>query len=323
MNDILLKVRNFNVYYKSSEGDVHAVRNVNLDFMENASYGIVGESGSGKTTLVMAILRLLGTDTKVTGDVIYEGVNLNDLKESEFRKYRWTDFSIVFQQAMNFLSPVHKIGKQLISIYTANGPTKNKKEAKEQILKTFKKVNLTENVFNMYPHELSGGMMQRVAISSAILLNPKFLVMDEATTALDIITEGRILDEIKLLEKDRDMTRVMITHDVSVVSSSTERVIVMYGGLILEEGKVGEVFLNPLHPYTKLLLESYPKMNDEAKYLKSIKGGLPDLKSEYKGCVFYDRCPYRKESCRLNTPALVRHGDRSVACFLAEGVLDE
>ena len=175
----------------------------------------------------------------------------------------------------------------------------------------------------MYPHELSGGMMQRVAIASAILLNPKFLVMDEATTALDIITEGRILDEIKLLEKDSDMTRVMITHDVSVVSSSTERVIVMYGGLILEEGKVSDVFLNPSHPYTKLLLESYPKMNDETKYLKSIKGGLPDLKSEYKGCVFYDRCPYRKESCRLNTPKLVRHGDRQVACFLAEGVLDE
>ena len=227
---MLIELKNFNVYYKSNSGSVHAVRDVNLDLLENTSYGVVGESGSGKTTLFMALLRLLSKDTTINGEVIYEGSDLMKLSEDEFRKYRWKDFSVVFQEAMNFLSPVHKIGKQLVSIYTANGPSKNKKEVKEEILKAFHKVNLVDTVYNMYPHELSGGMMQRVAIASSILLNPKLLVMDEATTALDIITEGQILDEIKELEESIKMTRVMITHDVSVVSSSAERVIVMYGG---------------------------------------------------------------------------------------------
>lgn len=320
---MLIELKNFNVYYKSNSGSVHAVRDVNLDLLENTSYGVVGESGSGKTTLFMALLRLLSKDTTINGEVIYKGSDLMKLSEDEFRKYRWKDFSVVLQEAMNFLSPVHKIGKQLVSIYTANGPSKNKKEVKQEILKAFHKVNLVDTVYNMYPHELSGGMMQRVAIASSILLKPKLLVMDEATTALDIITEGQILDEIKELEESIKMTRVMITHDVSVVSSSTERVIVMYGGLILEEGRVDEVFVEPKHPYTKLLLESYPKMNDREKYLKSIKGSLPDLKETYKSCVFYNRCPYRMPYCKDHEPKLISHGDRKVACFLEEGVKDE
>lgn len=321
--DMLLELKNFNVYYNSNSGKVHAVRDVNLDLLENTSYGVVGESGSGKTTLFMALLRLLSKDTLVEGEVLYDGVDIMKLGEDEFRKYRWKDFAVVFQEAMNFLSPVHKIGKQLVSIYSANGPRKNKKDVKEEILRSLHKVNLVDTVYNMYPHELSGGMMQRVAIASSILLKPKLLIMDEATTALDIITEGQILDEIKELEDSIKMTRVMITHDVSVVSSSTERVIVMYGGLILEEGRVDEVFVSPKHPYTKLLLESYPKMNDKEKYLKSIKGSLPDLKEEYKSCVFYNRCPYSMPYCKEHQPKLTSHGDRKVACFLEEGVKDE
>lgn len=320
---MLIQLKDFNVYYSSNSGRVHAVRDVNLNLLENTSYGVVGESGSGKTTLFMALLRLLSKDTLVEGEVIYNGIDLMKLSEDEFRKYRWKDFSVVFQEAMNFLSPVHKIGKQLVSIYTANGPSKNKKEVKEEILKAFHKVNLVDTVYNMYPHELSGGMMQRVAIASSILLNPKLLVMDEATTALDIITEGQILDEIKELEESIKMTRVMITHDVSVVSSSAERVIVMYGGLILEEGRVDEVFVKPMHPYTKLLLESYPKMNDKEKYLKSIEGSLPNLKEAYSSCVFYNRCPYSMPKCKEHEPKLINRGDRKVACFLEEGVIDE
>lgn len=320
---MLIELKNFNVYYNSSKGKVHAVRDVNLDLLENTSYGVVGESGSGKTTLFMALLRLLSKETKVTGQAIYAGTDLMKISEAEFMKYRWKEFSVVFQEAMNFLSPVHKIGKQLVTIYTANGPSKNKKLAKEAILNSLHKVNLPDNIYNMYPHELSGGMMQRVAIASAILLKPKLLVMDEATTALDIITEGQILDEIKELEKNINMTRVMITHDVSVVSSSTQRVIVMYAGLILEEGNVEDVFINPKHPYTKLLLESYPKMNDKAKYLKSIEGSLPDLKEAYTSCVFYNRCPYRMPHCKDHIPKLLSYADRKVACFLEEGARDE
>lgn len=316
---MILDLKNFNVFYKNKEKDVHACRNINISFDEDTSYGIVGESGSGKTTLFMAILRLLTESAYTTGDVYFKDIHLNSLNDEEFRRMRWSEFSIVFQDAMNFLSPVHKIGQQLIAIYSANGKSKDKEYIINKIESVLKKVNLPRGIMNMYPHELSGGMMQRVSISAALLCDPKLLIMDEATTALDIVTERQIFDEIIKLEKDYSLTRIMITHDISIVSTSVKNVIVMYAGVIVETGPVEQVFLSPLHPYTKLLLDSYPKMNDKSYYLSSIPGSLPDLKDEYKGCVFYDRCPYREDVCKSNIPSLRKYNERSVACFIREG----
>jgi len=253
----ILEIKDVNIRYSTSDGDVYAVKNANLKIEEQDAIGIVGESGSGKSTLAMSILKLLPGNATVDGEVLYEGQNLLALSEEELNKIRWDQISVVFQKSMSALSPVHKIGEQMEDVYKVHDTSKSKVELKAHIENLLKTVGLPERIYGMYAHELSGGMMQRVSIALSLINNPKILIFDEATTALDVVVQEQILNEIMDLQEKFKLTRIMITHDISVVASTCNKVVVMYNGEILEAGNVDDVLLNPQHEYTKKLLNSY------------------------------------------------------------------
>ena len=295
----LLEIKDLNVTYRNKEKSVYAVRDVSLSLEEGDALGIVGESGSGKSTLAMGILRLLPeTTADVTGTCLFK------------------------QKAMNSLSPVHRIRTQIEDIYHVHEPKASKEEIRERSLELFRMVGLPERVYNLYPHEMSGGMLQRVAIAISLLHEPSLLIFYEATTALDVVTQGQILDEVVRLEKNMHMTRIMITHDMSVVSASCSKVAVMYAGCLLEFGPVGKVLKDPAHPYTQKLMESFPSLHGEIRELKSIPGSLPDLSILHEGCVFAERCSKACERCLKERPAMrdVEEG-HSAACFALKEVL--
>lgn len=321
----ILKINDLSVTYKNKLKSVYAVRNVNMDIYRGDSIGIVGESGSGKSTLVMAILGLLPKNTAVIeGEAVFLGKDLVSASEEDLNSIRWTKLAIVFQKAMNSFSPVHRIGDQIIDIYRVHFPKATKSEIYERATETLRLVNLNERVFKLYPHQLSGGMMQRVAIATSLLHKPDLLVMDEATTALDVVTQGQILEEVKNLEKTLNTTRIMITHDMSVVAASCNRVAIMYAGEIVEDGPVGILFRNPSHPYTQGLLGSFPSLKGETKKLVSIPGFLPDLSIRQPGCIFAPRCPKATELCRTKAPeSRYLAPDHRVSCHYAGGENNE
>lgn len=300
----LLSIKDLSVTYHSNGKSIQALDGFSLDIKEGESWGIVGESGSGKTTLIMALMRLLPRGkAQVTGKALLGQKDLISISDDELRKIRWQEMSMVFQKSMNALSPVHKIGSFMGDIYKVHRPNASKETARNRIEELLELVNLSPKIYNMYPHELSGGMIQRVSIALSLLFSPKLLILDEATTALDVVTQNQILKEIVELEKKTGITRIMITHDMSVVASSCKNVAVLYAGRLLEAGKVEDVLVNPVHSYTKGLINSFPKFNTEAhEPLKSIRGSLPDLSSPPKGCIFAPRCDNRGELCDNERP---------------------
>ena len=274
----LLELKNVNVRYIMKDKKVHACQHVSLEIEDQDSIGIVGESGSGKSTLASAVLRLLPHRiTQVDGEILYNGKDLLKLTKDEMDALRWTDLSIVFQKSMSALSPVHKVGAQMEDVYRVHFPNADKNEIKQRVYDLFKVVNLSDRVYELYPHELSGGMMQRVSIALSLLHNPRLLVLDEATTALDVVTQSQILREIMSLEQNLNVTRIMITHDVSVVASTCKKIAVMYAGRLMESGETKDVLVNPQHPYTQGLLKSFPSFKGAKNDLRGIPGSLPDL----------------------------------------------
>lgn len=317
----LLDIRNLNVTYRSNNKDITAVNNVSLSITSGESLGIVGESGSGKSTMAMAVLRLLPKKTaQVTGEINFLGNDLIKCTEEELKEIRWKQLSVVFQKSMNALSPVHKISTQLEDIYRVKDKNASKQLIKERIIRLFEIVNLSSRVYDLYPHELSGGMLQRVSISLSLLFEPPLVIMDEATTALDVITQGQILNEMKRLEKQMNVTMMIITHDVSVVASSCKQVGVMYAGQLMEFGDVSDVFTSPLHPYTKGLLKSFPTLKGKRSILRGIPGSLSDLSLLPNGCVFAPRCEQAKEICyKMKPPVVELSNNHRVACHLHGG----
>lgn len=317
----LLELKHVNVTYHVGKKNIYAVQDANLEIDANDAVGIVGESGSGKSTLAMGMLRLISENiSTIDGEVFFEGKNLLEMSHDELNGHRWTDISVVFQKSMNALSPVHRVGKQMEDVYLIHRPGSSKKEAKDRVIEMLKVVNLPERVYNSFPHELSGGMMQRVSIALSLLFNPKLLVMDEATTALDVVTQGQILKEIMELQSKFHLTRVMITHDVSVVASTCNKIAVMYAGRMLETGYVKDVLVNPQHPYTQGLLKSFPSFHGSREELRGIPGSLPDLSEKAAGCVFAARCPYATERCRTEVPEMKTVGNQwKAACHLVGG----
>lgn len=313
----LLSLRNVNVTYRNKHKSVFAVKQVDLDLEEATSLGIVGESGSGKSTLAMAILKLLPEKTaEISGQAIFQGKDLFRMSAEEYRKLRWREIAVVFQKSMNALSPVHRIREQIVDIYQIHEPEASPKEVEERAKYLFELVNLNPRVYDLYPHELSGGMLQRVSIAISLLFNPKLLILDEATTALDVVTQGQILKEIVSLEDRFQVSRIMITHDISVVSGSCAYIAVMYAGEMMEWGLTTKVLVHPQHPYTQGLLASFPDLKGENKLLKSIPGFIPDLSLSYPGCVFADRCPRVMEVCRVRKPQMQPINSSKVACHL-------
>lgn len=319
--DKTLEVNRLNVTYKTNQKRIYAVKDASLSIEKGDSLGIVGESGSGKSTLAMAVLRLLSDNVAdVQGQIHFLGKDLLTLDKEELRKLRWNNLAVVFQKSLNALSPVHRIGEQIEDIYRVHKPQATKKEIQERVQYLFGLVNLGERVYRLYPHELSGGMLQRVSIAISLLHEPNLLVLDEATTALDVITQGQILEEIKKMEQQLDMTRMMITHDMSVVATSCNKIAVMYAGEIMEMGLVQEVLSNPRHPYTQGLIASFPSLKGERNELKAIAGSLPDLAQAYNYCIFAPRCPMASRRCFTEKPQASDLGPHSwVKCLLYQG----
>ena len=317
----LLDVRDLSITYLNKSRNVQAVRHASFTIDRGDSLGLVGESGSGKSTLAMGMLRILPEDSiEMTGSALFMGKNLISISHEEMNWLCWKEIAVVFQKAMNALSPVHRIGTQIEDIYRVHEPRATKAEIHDRTMELLRMVNMPERVYRLYPHEMSGGILQRVAIVISLLHSPKLLVFDEATTALDVVTQGQILEEVVAMEKTIEMTRIMITHDMSVVASSCRKVAVMYAGELVEIGMVRDVLKQPLHPYTQGLMSSFPSLKGEKKQLRAIPGFLPDLSDPPAGCAFASRCPHCTQQCLSQKPVLRDMPDgRRVACHLVGG----
>lgn len=316
-----LNIEDLSVVYHGKEKQVRAVDHVSFSVDAGDSLGIIGESGSGKSTMIHALLRLLPEKTGETqGHIWFDDTDLLTCDEKTLRKLRWKEIAVVFQRSMNSLSQIHTIGEQFEDVYRVHEPRAAKAQMKEIICGLFEKVNLNPRIYNMYPFELSGGMQQRLNIALSIMFSPALLIMDEATTALDVVTQGQILDELMEMEKTMSITRLMITHDLSVVATSCKKILVLYAGRLMEFGAVEDILKNPQHPYTQGLIASFPSLYGEKTALKSIPGILPDMSKECPGCIFAPRCPYADERCYAQRPADVELGGiHRAACHRCKG----
>lgn len=316
----ILTVKDLNVTYINKTRRVMAVRRASFSIDKGDSLGIVGESGSGKSTLAMALLRLHPKSTEITGEALFDGKDLFSISEAEMNELRWMKLAVVFQKAMNALSPVHRISTQIEDIYRVHCPNASGEEIQERAMELLKLVNLPPRVYRLYPHEMSGGMLQRVAIAISLLHHPQLLIFDEATTALDVVTQGQILREILEMEKTLETTRIMIAHDMSVVATTCNKVAVMYAGELMEFGMVKDVLTRPRHPYTQGLQDSFPSLKGENPKLLSIPGFLPDLSKDIPGCVFAPRCAHATERCRREKPPMTKTSEAGqAACWLCVG----
>lgn len=308
MNNNLLEIKNLQVHFKTGSITTKAVNDVSFTLDENQTIGIVGESGSGKSVTATSILKLIPSPPgKIEGgEINYNGENLISKSEKEMRKLRGNQISMIFQDPSTSLNPVFKVGNQIVeAILTHQNITKN--QAKEKAIQMLKQVGIPspEKRLNMYPHEFSGGMKQRVMIAIALSSNPKLLIADEPTTALDVTVQSQMLELMKRLQRDIGMSIIIITHDLGVVWETCDKLIVMYAGKVMESGSVQDIYDNPLHPYTWGLLDSQiTSKQDNNKYLPTISGNPPDLSFNLKGCPFAQRCPYVQEKCLEEMPSL-------------------
>ncbi len=320
----LMDIQNLSVTYRLDGRSIYALQGVSLSITEGLSLGIVGESGSGKSTLAHALLRLLPNTAKVEGTALFDGEDLLRMDDNHLNSLRWSKMAAVFQKSMNALSPVHRIGRQLQDVYRLHKPETSAGDAKAHCVAILEKVGLTARVYQAYPHELSGGMMQRVSIALALLLSPKLLILDEATTALDVITQGQILSEIERLSAEFHLTRLVITHDVSIVRKNCAEIAVLYAGQLMEFGQTAAVLASPNHPYTKGLIDALPILDGPRTVPHGIPGALPDLSLQSSGCPFAPRCPVAFPVCVEKAPTLAHLSDgRRVACHLARSMKGE
>jgi len=324
----LLNVENLSVEYTAEEGAVHAVNDVSFEIERGERFGLVGESGSGKTTIAKAIMGLLPKNGYVTEGSIEltpEGVStdLVTASERELRDIRWEDLAIISQSAMNALDPVYTIGSQIVEAIQLHEDV-SKADARERARELLGSVGIDEERVDSYSHQLSGGMRQRAMIAMSMALDPALIIADEPTTALDVITQDHILDQIDQLSEVVGNSLLMITHDISVVAETCDKVGVMYAGELVEVGPTEEVFTNPEHPYTLGLLNAFPTLEGESNSdLITITGEPPDLVNLPAGCKFMDRCPYAEDRCGLSEPELTpREDGLEAACFVTEDGYD-
>ena len=298
MSQKLLEVTNLSMHYDTLDGNVDAVKNVSFTVNSGESFGLVGESGCGKTSVAMTLLQLQPDNSVITeGSIKLEGKELIGLSENDLRKVRWDSISIVFQGAMNAWNPVIKIGEQIREAMREHYPQNSKQENINKINELFKMVGLDESISERFPHELSGGMKQRAVIALALSCDPKIIIADEPTTALDVVIQDQILNEIKKVQDLLGLSLIYISHDIAVIAEMTDKIAVMYAGSIVEMGPTKNVFTSPKHSYTKELLDSTPSIKGEKKKLRSLDGEPPSLIDKIDGCSFAPRCPDREISC--------------------------
>ncbi len=317
----VLDVDDLTMYYEIPfRGFVRAVDGISFSLEKGESLGIVGESGCGKSSLAITLMRLLPKNARIIkGRVILDGINIYELPEDRLRKeIRWKRISMVFQGAMNALHPIIKVGDQIVEAIMLHEDV-SKEEAWKRAGDLLELVGIDRSRLDNYPFEFSGGMRQRAMIAMALALNPDVLLADEPTTALDVIVQAQILKLIKDLQRKFGISLILISHDVSVIAEMSDKVAVMYAGKFQEFGSAFDVFLNPLHPYTKGLLSGVPSVKGKPRRLKSIPGAPPNLLNPPKGCRFAPRCPFAKEKCFEEEPDLVEIEDKHyVRCHFAE-----
>ena len=342
--DVLLEVKNLNVYYQTGNVPVHAVNDVSFKLHQGQILGLAGESGSGKSTLAYAITRLLhppaivsggeiwyypqrdrtivtgkvesqqnqllGTQHKreVEGEVERLPVNLLDLSPDQLRAFRWQELAIVFQSAMNALNPVLCLEKQITDVLKAHAPSMGSDARHERALELLRLVGIAPDRLRSYPHELSGGMRQRAIIAIALALNPDIIIMDEPTTALDVVVQRDILVELLALREHLSFAVIFITHDLSLLLEIADQVVIMYAGRIVETAPWQELYRHPRHPYTYGLLNSFPSLHGPKKKMSGIAGTPPDLRHVPLGCAFHPRCQFAFDACRKQVPALAVPG---------------
>ena len=316
MSRDVLVVKDLNMHYETLAGNVSAVKNVSFSVKEGESFGLVGESGCGKTSVAMSLLQLQADNAKISsGSISLDGIEMVGMSESELRKVRWNGISIVFQGAMNAWNPVEKVGEQIREAIREHYPSNTKAENTEKIQSLFKMVGLDSSIMDRFPHELSGGMKQRAVIALALSCDPKVVIADEPTTALDVVIQDQILKEIKNVQKLLGLSLIYISHDIAVIAEMTNQMAVMYAGSIVEIGPTDQVFSNPKHAYTRLLLESTPSVVGDKKKLRSLDGEPPSLINEGASCSFSPRCPEPSENCKSGKSemGLIQVADRHYA----------
>jgi peptide/nickel transport system ATP-binding protein len=315
----ILDVKNLKIEFKTQEGKVQPVQGVDFQVHEGETLGIVGESGSGKSVTSLGVMGLLPQPIGyiAEGEVFLEGIEISHLREKDMKKLRGNEMAMIFQEPMTSLNPVFTIGQQL-SEPLRQHTKMSKKEMKKTIIEMLKLVGIprADEIINEYPHQLSGGMRQRVMISLAMLCNPKLLIADEPTTALDVTIQAQILELMKKIKSEKQMAMMLITHDLGVVAEMCDRVLVMYAGQIVESTDVRTLFNDPKHPYTVGLLASMPNASERKQELYSIKGNVPRPDEIPQGCAFSTRCPKVFDKCLAERPPLLRLENQSCRCWL-------
>jgi peptide/nickel transport system ATP-binding protein len=333
--EFVLEVSNFSVNYGTGDQMVRAINDVSFSLRRSTVLGVAGESGSGKSTLVYAMTRLLRAPGIISGGVVNlnvtsdddaddEILNLVTANEKQLRKIRWSHVSIVLQSALSALDPVRRVGREFDEILKTHRPDMKKAERRERAVVLLTMVGLDKDRLDRFPHELSGGQRQRIMIALALALDPELVIMDEPTTALDVVTQREIINELLDLRTQFNFAMIFITHDLSLLVELADEIVVMYAGAIVERALANELYEAPRHPYTLGLLNSFPPMSGARRELTGIPGSPPDLSDLPVGCKFSPRCPYVMARCRVEDPPLMtlKGSERTVACWLHSGEPD-
>lgn len=320
--DNILTVENLKLYYYTSKGVVKAVDDISFSLKKGETLGLVGESGCGKTTTGFALLKMPTPPGKIAGGkIVLDGIDITPLRENEMRRnIRWEKVSMVFQGAMNTLTPVYTIGKQMMETLQEHREME-REESRKRIEKYLNLVGLSGDIVKRYPHELSGGMKQRIAIATALFLEPKVIICDEPTTALDVIVQAQIINLLKDLKEKLDLSFIFITHDLATEAEVSDRIAVMYAGKIVEIGTNQQIYgeQGPCHPYTRNLLAATPRLHAKVNELSFIPGAPPDLLEPPSGCRFHPRCTLAMDKCKEEEPPLIEiEEEHMVACWRCE-----
>ena len=328
VSDPVLSVRNVSVRYATKRGEVRAVNEMSFDLRRGEALALIGESGSGKTTVSLALIRMLGQNARVSeGEIIYrrgdKSVNVLSLSGAQMRRFRWQDCAMVFQGAQNAFNPVLRLRDQFADTARAHGQNDRAWiEARTRDLLRLVRLD-PERVYDAYPHELSGGMKQRALLALGVLLDPQILILDEPTTALDILTQRAVIEVLNEMQARLGFSIIFISHDLALAAEMADRVATVYAGEIVELGEVDDLFYSPLHPYTLGLLRSVPRLSVGRENLTSIKGTPPDLVNPPSGCKFHPRCPFATDKCETEEPRLEAYAaGHEARCWHTDKVIE-
>lgn len=319
MSERLLEIKNLHVMYKTDEDDVYALNGINLHLDKGETLGLVGETGAGKTTIALSVLKLLPEQTGfiTDGEIQFDGRDIVHMKEEEMRSLRGNDISMIFADPMSALNPLHTVGNQIAEVIELHNPGMKHEEVEKKVDEMMELVGIPAERKTEYPHQFSGGMRQRIVIAIALSCNPRLLLADEPTTALDVTIQAQVLKMMDDLKEHLNTAMIMITHDLGVVAQICSSVAIIYAGEIVEYGKIEDIYEGDKHhPYTVGLFGSIPDITSTAKRLTPIDGLMPDPTKPLPGCRFADRCPHAMEICHTKSPEVVDFNGHQIKCFL-------